>query len=190
MKVYGYIYLIVNNLNGKTYIGKRKLGTRAWNKDHYMGSGAVIKKAQRKYGIENFEKFLICYTESEKDACEKEEFWIAHYKSLGKAEYNINLKQGGCIGRKWTDSQRAYMMKMLVGHSVSEETKKKISETLKGRRHTKGQKDKVSNTLSNYYKCHEARSKGTHWYNNGKICVMALECPEGFAPGRISWKRG
>lgn len=50
MKVYGYIYLIVNNLNGKTYIGKRKLGTRAWNKDHYMGSGTVIKKAQRKYG--------------------------------------------------------------------------------------------------------------------------------------------
>lgn len=190
MKDYGYVYLIVNNINGKTYVGKRKLGTRNWNKDHYMGSGTACKRAQRKYGVENFEKFLICYTESEKDAREKEKFWISHYKALGKAEYNINLEQGGCIGHKWTECQRETMMKVLVGHSVSDETKKKISETLKGRRHTKEEKTKVSNTLSNYYKSHEAHSKGTKWYNNGKICIMSLERPEGFTSGRISWKRG
>lgn len=30
--------------------------------------------------------------------------------------------------------------------------------------------------------------KGTHWYNNGKVCIMAKECPEGFIPGRINHK--
>lgn len=30
--------------------------------------------------------------------------------------------------------------------------------------------------------------KGTHWYNNGKTCIMAKECPEGFIPGRINHK--
>lgn len=28
--MYGYIYLIVNNVNGKTYVGKRKLYNKNW----------------------------------------------------------------------------------------------------------------------------------------------------------------
>lgn len=28
--------------------------------------------------------------------------------------------------------------------------------------------------------------KGTHWYNNGEVCIMAKECPDGFVPGRIN----
>lgn len=31
--------------------------------------------------------------------------------------------------------------------------------------------------------------KGTHWYNNGEICVMAETCPEGFVEGRINFKK-
>lgn len=192
MKQYEYIYLIVNNSNGKTYVGKKKFRRKSstYNNDNYWGSGRAIKRAISKYGKCNFEKFLICYTESEKDACEKEKFWIAHYKTLGKAEYNISLGQGAAIGRKWSKRQREKMMKILKGRTISDETKIKISETLQGRPHSIEQKEKVSSTLSNYYKTHEAHSKGTKWYNNGKICVMAKECPEGFSPGRISWKRG
>lgn len=189
---YGYIYLIVNNINGKTYVGKRKFRfkTSTFSKDGYMGSGKAVKRAQKRYGIENFEKFLITYTSSEKDACEKEKFWIAHYKSLGKAEYNISLCQGGVIGRKCSEKQKEKMRKIMVGRTISDETKKKISETLHGRHHSYEEKEKISNTLSNYYKTHDAHSKGTKWYNNGKISVMAKECPEGFSTGRISWKRG
>ena len=77
--MYGYIYLIVNKIDGKTYVGKRKLYKKSWNEDGYMGSGKYLKPAQKKYGIENFEKFLITWTYSEEDACEKEKFWIAKY---------------------------------------------------------------------------------------------------------------
>ena len=30
--------------------------------------------------------------------------------------------------------------------------------------------------------------KGTHWFNNGKKCIMAKECPEGYVPGRINFE--
>ena len=135
--MYGYIYLIVNNINGKIYVGKHKLYKRSWNEDDYMGSGVHLKSAKNKYGIENFEKFLITWTYSEEDACEKEKFWIAHYKSLGKAEYNETEGGDGVVNPS-PETRR----KMILSHIgkpssrkgvlLSEETKKKLSESHKG----------------------------------------------------------
>lgn len=135
--MYGYIYLIVNNINGKTYIGKKRLYEKTWNNDTYMGSGFYIKRAQKKYGIENFEKFLICYTTSEKDACEKEIFWIAHYRSLGKAEYNISNGGNGGFLNEELNKKRS---KTLKGRHLSDEHKNKISKAHQGK--TSGMKGK------------------------------------------------
>lgn len=90
-----------------------------------MGSGKRLASAKKHYGIDNFEKFLICYTESEKDACEKEMFWISHYRSLGKAEYNIDKG-----GRGGGHPQKKRPMK---GKHHSEETKRKMSIAHLGR---------------------------------------------------------
>lgn len=124
--MYGYIYLIINKVNGKTYIGKRK-SPKKWYEDTYMGSGKRLYSAKKHYGIGNFEKFLICYTSSEKDACEKEVFWIAEYKKRGKAEYNIqNGGQGG--GFPWTPEMR----EKLEGRKRSTEARKRMSDSHKG----------------------------------------------------------
>lgn len=82
---YGYIYIIRNNITGETYIGQHK-SSELW--DSYMGSGVKLRKAQKKYGIENFEKYIICYVATEEEANEAEHYWIDVYKSQGKAEYN------------------------------------------------------------------------------------------------------
>lgn len=118
--MYGYIYLIVNKLDGRTYVGKRKFRNKnqKWDTDGYMGSGCHLKNSQAKYGIENFEKFLITWTYSEEDACEKEKFWIAEYRRRGKAEYNYD------DGGKPTAHNK--------GKHFSEYVRKRISEAHKG----------------------------------------------------------
>ena len=124
--MYGYIYLILNKVNGKTYVGKHKSSKR-WFEDNYMGSGtSALKPAKEKYGIENFEKFFIQYCYSLEELNCQEQFWIAHYRSLGKAEYNIS--DGGEFG---------YTKGFLHKHH-SEETKKKISESGKCKHNHKG----------------------------------------------------
>ena len=209
--MYGYIYLIVNNINGKTYVGKRKLYNKNWNEDGYMGSGHYLKNSQTKYGIENFEKFLITYTSSEKDACEKEKFWIAEYRRRGKAEYNVaDGGQGGLIGT-WTEERRKKVSEACKGRKAwnkgkhfSEEYCIKMSEAHKGKPScNKGKhfSDETKNRMSEAHKGkkrseddkrniseslkgHKAWNKGRKWYNNGIKNVMAFECPEGFVKGR------
>lgn len=56
----------------------------------------------------------------------------------------------------------------------SEDTRKKISESLKGKTPSEETRQKMSYS-----------HKGKHWFNNGEINKRALVCPEGFVHGRI-----
>lgn len=95
----GYIYCITNNITGETYIGRRNYYKEDWLK--YMGSGKLITKAVKKYGKENFSKDFIEEHSTNKELMHRESYWIKHYKSIGKAEYNISLSGGVCSGNYW-----------------------------------------------------------------------------------------
>lgn len=87
-KSFGYIYLITNKINGKTYIGQRRSHIdKSWNQ--YYGSGKTIKHAISKYGKENFTKELLKKCYSLKELNEQERIFIRKYRELGKAEYNL-----------------------------------------------------------------------------------------------------
>ena len=106
-----YIYRITNKVNGKTYIGQHKY--RKLN-DNYMGSGKLLKLAKKKYGKENFEKEILEFDIPNIDlANDWEQMYILFERAKGKAEYNI---ANGGQGRL----------------SISEETRRKLSESHKG----------------------------------------------------------
>lgn len=75
------------------------------------------------------------------------------------------------------------------GRYLSEETRQKMSEARKGRKHTEEAKRKMSEVHKSKHHSEETKRKmseshkGKHWFNNGEICTRCFECPEGFVPG-------
>ena len=159
-----YIYKITNKINGKTYIGQHKY--KKLN-DSYMGSGSYLAVAKKKYDIENFEKEILVFNITSKEfinTLEKE--YIAFYRSIGKAEYNIS-DGGDGANHKQTEETKKKISKTLKGHKgywtgkkhphMSEESKRSISEKNKGNKYgignksTKGQHWKLEKGKRIYY---------------------------------------
>lgn len=120
-------------------------------KEHRTLHAKNMNSATRKKLSENH-----VVTEKMKAAWEQRkgiEFSEEHKKNISIA----------CIGRKpWND-----------GKSWNDETKKKISETKKGRKQSLEEKQKQI-----------AAQIGKHWFTNGTENKFCYECPEGFRPGR------
>lgn len=144
-----YIYRITNNINHKTYIGQHKYCKSLLVEDGYMGSGVILKKAQKKYGIENFSKEIITIAMSRSEANVLEKYYIE--KERKENTYGCyNVADGG-QGGAWNK-----------GIPCSEETKKKISETLKGGEHSEEWKRKInenSTRFSGHHHSEESKSK-------------------------------
>ena len=87
---YHLIYMIVNKINNKIYIGKH---TTKNPYDDYMGSGKAINAAIKKYGSENFEKTILYCFDSEEAAYQKEAEIVT--ENFLNQENTYNLITGG-----------------------------------------------------------------------------------------------
>lgn len=114
------IYKTTNIINGKFYIGKHK--TKNLN-DGYMGSGKLLKRAIKKYGIENFYREILHVCESEKQMNALEKILV-----VPDAEINYNLCPGGHGGFGYLNETGLNN----VGKN-QKEIGSKISKALKGR---------------------------------------------------------
>lgn len=162
----GYIYLRTNRINGKKYVGlTTDLKTRQynWNNLNQPYAGNVITNARAKYGIDAFDFEIL------KECNDNElDYWEKYYiKELNtKKPYGYNMTEGGdgCPGYIHSEETRKKISESLKGKTpwikgkhLSEETKKKLSIINKGKKLSEDIKKKIG----------EAQKGEKHW-NYGK----------------------
>lgn len=196
-KYYGYIYITTNNINGKRYIGQKKIN-RNWK--NYLGSGLLLQKAFKKYRKENFTKVIIdfAYTKEELDI--KEVQYIEFFDAVNSDDY-YNLQNGGnsCSPTEETKEKiRQSHIGLLAGEKHpfygkhhTEESKQKISKNRKGispnigRKATEEQKQKLKKSRQNIPRRFHRQIRCVE---TGKVydAVCDAEREFGYNQGRIS----
>lgn len=91
---YHYVYLTINLMNEKMYIGKHSTDNL---EDGYLGSGTYFNNAVKKYGKENFEKQILFMYDNLQEALDKEKEIIT--EDVIESEKFYNLKGGGIGGQ-------------------------------------------------------------------------------------------
>jgi len=131
------IYRFVNKINGKSYIGKtnniQRRVRRHINDSKYKS--IYFHRSLNKYGISNFSIEILCICDNIDELNEMEYHYIKQYKSR-QYQNGYNLTDGG---------EGSY------GYITSEETRKKLSKSLKNRIFTKEWKDRISKSKKRNY---------------------------------------
>lgn len=84
------IYKTTNIINGKIYIGQNLT-----DDPNYLGSGTLLWRAIKKYGIQNFEKEILEQIDDRNLVDEREIYWINYYRSILSLKYIYNITNGG-----------------------------------------------------------------------------------------------
>lgn len=115
--------------NGKRYVGMTsdELKVRFGNGNHYSRK-TRFGMAIQKFGWKNITSEILETELSFEEACEKEKYYISLYKTT-QEEFGYNMAAGGNI-------------KVVIGRTLSENTRKKISNSNKGQ---KGQMKRKEN---------------------------------------------
>lgn len=136
------IYKTTNLINGKIYIGQDSK-----NNKNYFGSGDLIKKAIKKYGVENFKKEILYFCNTQKELNEIEQKFIFQYNSTNKTiGYNICVggTNGTMLNRKHSEETKKQMSEIRLGVVFSDEHKKNISKAHIGKIISDETKEKMS----------------------------------------------
>ena len=129
----GYIYKITNKIDGKSYVGQSLNDPKIRWKQHFReNSGCIcLRNAIQKYGKENFKTEIICICFDE-DINFYEIEYIEKFNTISPNGYN--LQSGGNNGRR-----------------LHEDTKKKLSNTMKKVMNNEDIKKKLSESTRLYY---------------------------------------
>ena len=155
---YNCIYMYINKINGKKYIGQT-IDFNRRHKEHIRHNNYPLEKAMQKYGEENFE--IIILKEDIMSQCLLnlfECYYIKKYDTLAKNKKGYNITDGGFNGNpfsgKTEDEIQEWKNKLSeyrTGTTMSEEVKEKIRESarnndnygMKNKHHTEETKEKL-----------------------------------------------
>lgn len=155
--MYGYIYLTINTVNDKKYIGQHR--SDKYDKG-YLGSGILINKAIRKYGRRSFEVEIIESCDSNEDLGLAEIFHIWQNKAVESDEF-YNLSHGGNGCCKQTEEVKRKISNANSGLKRSDEMKEKVSKANAGNTHTEKTKEIIRQKRKNQIITKESRIKAS-----------------------------
>lgn len=155
------VYKVVNEENGKVYIGKTKKTLEdRWKRHLYLAEKGVNRHfydAINHYGKEKFSIELLeeCNTEDELDRREK--YWIDQFNSISR-EKGYNMTEGGeggdtfsCQSEEKKEEIREKLSKLHSERDRDEETYKKIADAERGQNLKDETKDKISESLEEFW---------------------------------------
>lgn len=182
------IYQITNTVNGRIYIGKH---TTDDPNDSYMGSGKLLKRAVRKYGIESFKKDVLFVFENEDEMNQKEQELVTEEFCRRKDTYNICPGGNGGFGyinshglsvnnistenaRALSERGRKKKQELLKDpkfkqkyyQAISEASKRRVEKygpSFKGKTHTTEARLRMSNAKRGKYRGEENSQHGLKW---------------------------
>lgn len=156
------IYKIINRNNGKVYIGRTKQLRRrmAEHRSQYnrpdRTNNSPLYIAMREEGIDNFYHEIIEETDDFEKSCELEKYYIQYYRERLGRDNVYNYQDGGVGGQSHNVDGKNNPM---YGKHLTEEQKKKISISSKGKKKPEGFGDKISKALKGKPKNKEAVAK-------------------------------
>ena len=126
------IYKITNTINDRVYIGQT-VGSLAkrWSQHTTSMKNSPLYNAFRKYGRDKFKIEAVCSALSPEYLNELEQYFIKFYDCMAPKGYN--LTSGGDSAYTRSEHSREQQRRAMLGHTVSDETRAKISATLMGR---------------------------------------------------------
>ena len=159
------VYQHKNKINGKVYIGiTSQKPEQRWRNGEGYKSSPHFYSAIQKYGWDNFEHNILFVELTKEQACLKEQELIKEFNSTNR-EYGYNSTSGGDIFVMNEETKQKISQALIgnqnnLGHSCSEEKKKKISEAQKGREFTEEHKQKLSEAAKNrHVPCSEEKKQ-------------------------------
>lgn len=194
--MYGYIYKVINLINGKYYVGKHK--SNGFDPSYY-GSGKVFKQALRLYGKENFYREILAECDTLEDLNAKERYYI----TLLQSDNCYNIAEGGDGGDTWSklseeqkkeaNRKRSYSLTHLSpernalrhyrlsqagkNRIQSKEIKYKISQSLLKHEVSQKTRDKISKAKKNFYQTEKGK-------------IVLAQCKTLFKDGHTPWNKG
>lgn len=158
------VYLILNIINNKKYIGS-SINIEHRKYEHFLKlknnihNNRYLQRAFNKYGEENFKFIIIELVENKDKLLEREQYWMDLYKVSEKEfGYNLVINAGNNLGLKFSQEARLKLSQSHKGLCAGEK------HPLYGKHHSEKTKDKmkISNGGKNngfYGKKHTEESK-------------------------------
>lgn len=149
------VYQHKNKINGKIYFGitSRKVEERWGIKGNNYKSTPHFYAAIQKYGWDNFEHNILYQNLTKEEACKLEKDLISEYQTQNR-NFGYNILEGGQASVLPPEVRQKMSQSMMgnkngLGHPCSEEKKKKISDSQKGRQFSEEHKKKLSKAAKN-----------------------------------------